>query len=435
MTNGMSVASPRIEASPSDALVDTPVQVRLVGLAPARRVILRARLLAGDGSGWESAATFRSDASGEVDLSAQAPESGSYDGVEPMGFIWSMTPAPGAPDDRRLLNPTLEPTIIELGAEVDGQSVAETRLTRRHVALDVRRTDIREGGIVATLFEPPGERPFPTLVVLGGSGGGLPDANAALLASHGFAALSLAYFRAEDLPPELLNIPLEYFETAIGWLMKQDFVLEERIGAVGGSRGAELALLLASRHPEIRVVVGTVPSSHLFGAVARSETFSELPQAAWTYQGTPLPFLTQVRHEELEADEEGGIPLTPAYLASLDDIARARAAEIPVERINGPILLISGQDDHMWPSSVFGERIMERLAEHRHPFLDEHLTYNNCGHTLGAPYGPTTVRKSFHPVRQVVCSYGGTPRGIAHAREDSWPKILRFLDTHLKGDG
>lgn len=374
MTNSTSPASPRIEADPSDALIDTPVRVRLVGFDPARRVTLQARLLADDGSGWASEATFRPDASGVVDLSDRAPESGSYDGVEPMGFIWSMSPVQDSPADRRFLNPTLEPTILELVAEVDGQLVAETRLTRHHVAPDVKRTDIREEGIVATLFEPPGERPFPMIIVLGGSGGGLPDANAALLASHGFAALSLAYFRAEDLPPELVSIPLEYFEMAIRWLVKQDFVLEDRIGAVGGSRGAELALLLASRHPEIRLVVGTVPSSHLFGAVARSETLGEL-QAAWTFQGRPLPFLTQVRHEELESDDDGGIPLTPAYLTSLDDIQRARAAEIPVERINGPILLVSGQDDRMWPSWVFGERIMERLAEHRHPFPDEHLTY------------------------------------------------------------
>jgi acetyl esterase/lipase len=432
MTNHAGSPSPIIDAEPTDALVDAPVHVRLLGFNPEQRVTLRARLIVEDGSAWTSEATFRPDASGAVDLSAQAPESGSYDGVEPMGFLWSMGPAPGTPADRRVQNQTLEPTIVDLTAEEDGQPVAETRLIRRYVAPDVTRTDIREAGIVATLFLPPGPPPFATIIVLGGSGGGLPDANAALLASHGFATLSLAYFRADHLPPDLVNIPLEYFERAIAWLLRQEFVLADRFGIVGGSRGAELALLLASRFSQIRAVVGTVPSSHLFGAVTRSETPGEL-QAAWTFEGKPLPFLTQVRHEELEVDEDGSVPLTPAYLKSLDDIERARAAEIPVERINGPVLLVSGQDDRMWPSWLFGERIMERLAEHQHPYPDEHLVYPDCGHTIGVPYSPTTVRASFHPVRQVVCSYGGTPKGIAHAREDSWPKILNFLTAHLTG--
>ncbi len=42
---------------------------------------------------WESAATYIADTGGTIDLSRDAPEEGSYDGVEPMGFLWSMTPA------------------------------------------------------------------------------------------------------------------------------------------------------------------------------------------------------------------------------------------------------------------------------------------------------------------------------------------------------
>ena len=54
--------------------------------------------------------------------------------------------------------------------------------------------------------------------VLGGSGGGLPQGLAALLASHGYVALALAYFSYEHLPAELVSIPLEYFETGMRWL-------------------------------------------------------------------------------------------------------------------------------------------------------------------------------------------------------------------------
>src|SRR5699024_11289262 len=54
--------------------------------------------------------------------------------------------------------------------------------------------------------------PLPTIVVLGGSEGGLSESSAALLASHGFNTFALAYFGIEDLPKELVNIPLDYIE-------------------------------------------------------------------------------------------------------------------------------------------------------------------------------------------------------------------------------
>src|SRR5439155_22974365 len=86
--------SPRIEATPRRALVDEPIAIRLLGLEPDRSVAVRARTQDDQGGVWSAQATFRTDAGGTVDLRAQAPLSGSYDGVEPMGLFWSMTPQP-----------------------------------------------------------------------------------------------------------------------------------------------------------------------------------------------------------------------------------------------------------------------------------------------------------------------------------------------------
>src|SRR5438128_7337617 len=65
---------------------------------------------------------------------------------------------------------------------------------------------------------------------LSGSSGGLPQELAALLASHGYAALALAYFSYEHLPAELVAIPLEYFETGMRWLHAQQGVQDDRLG-------------------------------------------------------------------------------------------------------------------------------------------------------------------------------------------------------------
>ena len=49
----------------------------------------------------------------------------------------------------------------------------------------------------------------------------------------------------------------------------------------------------------------------------------------------------------------------------------AAAARIPIERFKGPLMLISGGADELWPSTVFADRIMAALhavpADHRLP--------------------------------------------------------------------
>ena len=52
--------------------------------------------------------------------------------------------------------------------------------------------------------------------------------------------------------------------------------------------------------------------------------------------------------------------------------------------------------------------------------------------TIGPRYAPSTVTKGYHNIRKISIDLGGTPSAIAHAREDSWPKVLQFLDEHVK---
>ena len=45
-----------------------------------------------------------------------------------------------------------------------------------------------------------------------------------------------------------------------------------------------------------------------------------------------------------------------------------------MENIHGPVLLLSGKDDQIEPSSLMATRLMERLRRHGHPYGDEHLS-------------------------------------------------------------
>lgn len=48
-----------------------------------------------------------------------------------------------------------------------------------------------------------------------GGAGGHRDGRAALLATKGFATLALAYLKHQDLPEEITDIRLEYFQVLI----------------------------------------------------------------------------------------------------------------------------------------------------------------------------------------------------------------------------
>ncbi len=291
-------------------------------------VTVRARLRDDFGNWWESANTFRASEDGTVDLATRAPESGSYEGVEPMGFLWSMAPAGPGPASP-MMTANLEPKTIELTAEIDERPVATAEHVRQYLAPGVRRIEVRDDDLHGTFVVPAGEGPFPAIILLSGSGGGLSEPQAALYAAHGYAALALAYFRAGHLPNELVRIPLEYFERAIAWLQARPEVDPERLAVGGASRGGELSLLLASRFPQFKAVVANVPSALVYGGVGDNE--SAYRQPAWTHGGEEVPFFTSRRDGRRGYEPEPGVPfaLTPIFLRGLEEEDAVREASDP----------------------------------------------------------------------------------------------------------
>jgi len=408
---------PRIDISPISALVDTPVTLQLTGFPPQQDVSLAATVSSTAGA-YRSSALFRSDAQGMVDVSTQAPLSGTYSAPGVMGLFWSMASTLGTGTS---LSPSrvfevVPPWAMTLTATVAGTTVASVTLDRRFVDSAVTRTPVRDNGLVGTLFLPEGPGPHPGVLSWGGSSGGYSETQAALLASHGYAALSLAYFGIPPLPENLLNIPLEYFETAIGWMQVQEGVNSDRLAVVGTSRGGELALLVGATFPQIKAVVGYVPSGVLWPG--NDATGRHQPGPAWTYRRTPLPFVTTA---------------TSYFSTQYADPADLARATIPVEKINGPVLLISGEDDALWPSTKLAQIAMDRLSQYQHAYPDRHLHYAGAGHLISEPYLPTTALTSYYnPAVNATLNVGGNAQGYAAAAADSWPRVLAFLQDSLK---
>lgn len=431
--------APEIEILPSQACLDEQVSIRLLGLTPGQRIALQASMRDDLDREWRSHAVFEASDVGIIDVSSQKPLAGTYDEIDPMGLFWSLALLPDEGDRSPFLSgkTSLTPTIMSFTAEADGAAVARAELERLHLAPGVARTPVRESGLVGTLFQPAAGKNHPSIIVLGGSDGGLREAWAAQLAPHGYAALALAYFGIDNLPQNLVRIPLEYFETAIDWMARQERVVGDSLGVIGGSRGGELALLLGATFPQIKAVVGLVPSSlRWIGASSDASEMRRRPPA-WTHGGKPLPCLSPkanlgaLLRYGWSALNRRPIALTPSFHAALKLREAVEQAAIAVERINGPVLLISGQDDQMWPSTVLSDIAIQRLAKHKHSFPYEHKTYEAAGHAFGFPYLPTTVTSARHPLSNRVFALGGSAAANARAAKDAWSRTLQFLGASL----
>lgn len=66
--------------------------------------------------------------------------------------------------------------------------------------------------------------PFPAVLDLYTLGGGLSEKRAALLASRGFVVLALALYGHDDMPKNVSELHLDYFEEAVEFLKIQNKV-------------------------------------------------------------------------------------------------------------------------------------------------------------------------------------------------------------------
>ena len=277
---------------------------------------------------------------------------------------------------------------------------------------------VRTEQVIGALYLPDSPGPHPGVVVIGGSEGGVGGSGrlSAALADAGFAALAVGYFGMDGLPEQLTSIPLERFDAALAWLRQQPQVRPSAVALMGVSKGAEAALLVAAASPNLAAVVAATPT-HVAWQGLDMAAWSDVP--SWTRAGAPVPY---VRY----SNDGPFWPLVEMYSRSLRDLPAVAAARIPVDRIDAPLLLLSGQKDQMWPAYAMAEDITRSLRTAHPDAVVEHLSYADAGHgILGKAFDPDG------PAGERLSALGGSPQGNLAARQDGWPKVLAFLHRHL----
>lgn len=291
---------------------------------------------------------------------------------------------------------------------------------------DKRIFTVAEDGFFGELLIPKKDKyNKKVLIFLGGSSGNyeLTKDVAKVFCSQGLTVFPMAYVNKEGLKTDFSLIPIDMIESAAKMLHEKGY---KKVGLWGISKGAELVLTAASLLPElINAVVAVSPINTVCQAFEREKGNRYLPGSSWSYKGEPLPY-TPYKNKRfpktgiiINSIKKRDLTLYDLYLPVVEN--PDENAVIKVEKINGPILLISSKMDNLFTSEIASKMIMDRLKEYKFPYPYKHLSYDYGGHMfipLDLPF-----------LHLMKGDRGKNKKRGLEARMDSLYKTLNFLSS------
>lgn len=285
---------------------------------------------------------------------------------------------------------------------------------------------INENGFQASYFVKDDLKNKTAIILIGGGQWGYYWAQE--FAKKEMVGMSIPYIGKEGLPNLPEEIELEYFEKAINWLRKQPEVDRTKIVLMGASRNAELALIIASTFPEIvGGVIAYAPSSVSWSNTVLPYNSNEL-KASWTYKGMDIPYVPM---KKLSVNSLGKVEMLAYWKNGLLKTDLVNKAFIKVERITGPILLFSGIDDKVWPSSQMADMIEVRLENNSFEYSFQNIKYENAGHFISTnPDDDSSYRTGKIRINEKEYEYefGGTDDGDYRAKQDARIELMKFIE-------
>lgn len=423
-----------IKIVPEKSFIDETVDIKVSGLPKNQKVLIRAvskdyycinagMVEQGKNSVWESYGIYITDDNGNVDLKNTAPIEGTYKNCNSMGLFYSMrikelqkcTP----PQKLYEVNENRSYNIF-FTVEINNHVLAFQKHTRLFCDKNIKSETIVSKNLVARYFTSNEIKKRPAIIVVSGSDGRIEKAQAIseIFATRGYSALAVCYFGMEESSSYLNKISIEIIKNAINWLKMKDTVDESHIAIYGRSKGGELVLLAASLFKELNCVIANVPSCYVYEGLKNA-----LPShhSSWMYQNKEIPYLKfsiflliQVAIKKLVGQKN-----TMSWMyKNLIEKGNTNEAAIAVEKINGPILMLSSASDDIWPSLLHCEIVSKRLSKKRFKYNYKHCTYEKAGHMLTLPF------QSIPSLQK--CR--GNLEPWAKACVDSWKETIEFLN-------
>lgn len=280
----------------------------------------------------------------------------------------------------------------------------------------------------AKIYVEQGTGPRPVVVILHGAEGGTEagDRFGPILAAMGYAAVGLPYYSpdwAEYGPPKALpEIAGSFVDIRIDQLAELREALRsnpeadiERFGLFGASKGAEFALIAASRYDWIDAVVAYAPTDVVWEGWGLETVEAEGTRSSFSFEGQPLDFMPYRGFIEglLAGPSVADLRAIHAN-GRADHPEREASARIPVENYAGPLLVVAGEKDAQWDSASAVRAIV--ATREAAGLNTTALIYDEAGHDLVGDGGPRESPLS-----------GGTAQANAEARQDAWPKVVAFM--------
>nr|CAB3225047.1 bile acid-CoA:amino acid N-acyltransferase-like [Phallusia mammillata] len=434
-----------VQVTPNPSIFDEKIQITISNLIPFQDITIFTYVPVSQFCHYESFAQYKASKSGSVNMCADACIGGSYEGVEPMGLIWSVKAF--AENKRKIVRfaqggypqPVIYYLIVYEGRIEDIATLrawalkktkaplASAQITKLYVAPGVKRIVVRENGLVGTLFLPKEKGPFPGVINLYGGYPGVLEMKSALHAANGIASLTLAYYGVEGLPKHVDDTQdVSYFEKGVEFMTQHPQVDSRNgIGVVSICKGSILALAMATCLKGIKCVVWV---NNSVNAVCGDIKYKDR-----VFHDIGVEFDLPQTSEPIPIGSDYLNFLPPDFtLKKFGEELQSKNSIVPFhEQQHVSYLFIAGLDDQACPTKLTVQLAELMLMKSKHPDYKV-VKYEKTGHLIEPPFSPHAPSyfqpgKPFH----VHVSCGGETTAHCKAQEDAWKVHLQFLKEKL----
>ncbi|CAJ0939055.1 unnamed protein product, partial [Mesorhabditis belari] len=402
-----------LHVDPIESMMPEEVSIRATQLNPHQKYQLYMSFKHPNGTHY-SWANFRASALGEIDLKRDCPVQGTYFETNPHGLFQSCYPDVDVREGAYV--PATPPFPYEytlLLKDSESKVLDQVKLMKRFQHPHVTRTEIENDRVVGTLFLPPAARSqkLPTVIDIIGGNGGMRENRGALLASSGFAVLSLAYLSFKSLPKSINEVNVEYFLKAIDWLSEQKFC--GKIGIQGNSFGGSIVHAISIRAPKIKAVC-SINGAHCL------DVFTQMLE-----NGKPIP-AGKVDMEFLTYHVDNGYLVLERAIRNMKipqqaDFDYSKMAKDVAFRI------VASRDDRVYDSLYSSEYLEKRIKE-QGLYVERDVVFG--GHLMEPPHVPNCPNL-YAKYASMILSYGGDQYVHGKSQSQVWPRTIAFFNRFL----